>query len=201
MIAYLLQGIGYGFVGAAQPGPFQAFIISQTLRIGWRRGLPAAFAPLISDGPIIVLVVLVLNQVPASMVRLLHFASAAFLAYLAWGAFRRCRGSPMEADTRESGQQGLLKAVLMNLLNPSPYIYWSLVAGPTFLAGWRSAPVNGIGFLAGFYATLVGTLAAIIVVFGVARRLGPQLTRTLLGASAIALVCFAAYQLRLGLEG
>jgi threonine/homoserine/homoserine lactone efflux protein len=55
MWLYILQGIGYGFAAAAQPGPFQTYLISQTLIKGWKPTLPAAFAPFLSDGPIIAL--------------------------------------------------------------------------------------------------------------------------------------------------
>jgi len=60
MLVYVMQGIGYGFAAAVQPGPFQTYITAQTLSSGWRNTLPAALAPLISDGPIIALVLLVL---------------------------------------------------------------------------------------------------------------------------------------------
>ena len=199
VITYIVQGIGYGFAGASQPGPFQTYLIGQTLKNGWRRSLPMALAPLFSDGPIIILVLLVLSQLPASMLRLLHGASGLFLLYLAWDAFAsRRRGTGVPAA---SGNPGFLKAVFMNLISPGPYIYWSLVAGPTFLAGWRAAPAGGIGFLLGFYGTLVGTFGAVIVVFGTARRLGPKVTRGLLGASALALAGFGGYQLWLGVAG
>jgi threonine/homoserine/homoserine lactone efflux protein len=87
----------------------------------------------------------------------------------------------------------------MNALSPGPYLYWSLVTGPILLAGWRQAPINGVGFLISFYAAIVFTLIAIIVVFGTARRFGPRVNRVLLGVSAIALVGFGMYQLWLGL--
>ncbi|MBK7455571.1 MAG: hypothetical protein IPJ46_18150 [Anaerolineales bacterium] len=43
------SGIGYGLAAASQPGPFQTYLISQTLTRGWKRTLPAALAPLVSD--------------------------------------------------------------------------------------------------------------------------------------------------------
>jgi hypothetical protein len=87
----------------------------------------------------------------------------------------------------------------MNALSPGPYLFWSLVTGPILLAGWRQAPALGVGFLIAFYATMVASLAAIILVFGIARSLGPRLTHFLLGSSAIALLGFGLYQLTLGL--
>ncbi len=200
MIAYLLQGIGYGFAGAAQPGPFQAYIVSLALRNGWRRTLITALAPLLSDGPIILLVLLVLNQLSPALLRPLHLASGLFLGYLAWNAGRRWRNAGAVSNhVAHSSRHGFLGAVVMNLLSPGPYIFWSLVAGPTFLAGWRHSPAHGIGFIGGFYAALVGTFAATIIIFGTARQLGDRVVRLMLGLAVLALAGFALYQLWLGM--
>jgi hypothetical protein len=89
----------------------------------------------------------------------------------------------------------------MNFLSPGPYIYWSLVTGPILLKGWREIPGNGIGFLAGFYVTIISTLVGIILLFGFAREMGPKVNRALIGISVIALFCFGLYQLWLGITG
>lgn len=200
MPVYVIQGIGYGFAAAVQPGPFQTYIVTQTLNNGWRNTLLAAFAPLISDGPIIVLVLLVLSQVPAWMQRFLYVASGLFVLYLAVNAFigwRNFETAGMAAPP--SSQQSLFRAAAMNVLSPGPYIYWSLVTGPVLLAGWREAPANGIGFLIGFYVAMIITSAGIIVLFGTARRLGPKVNRAMLGMSVVALACFGFYQLWRGI--
>ncbi len=202
MWSYLLQGIGFGLAAAAQPGPFQTYLVSQTLLKGWQRTLPAAFAPLISDGPIILLCLFVLSQVPAWMQRILYFAGGLFILYLAFGAYKAWRDFAPSLPAPESGaQQSVLKAALMNALNPSPYIYWTLVTGPILLRGWRETPLHGIGFLAGFYVTIVLSLMGIILVFGTAQRFGPKVNRALLGVSAVALLCFGVYQMWLGVVG
>jgi threonine/homoserine/homoserine lactone efflux protein len=199
---YVIQGIGYGFAAAVQPGPFQTYIISQTLNNGWRRTLPAAFAPLISDGPIIVLVLLVLSQVPDWLQQFLYIASGLFILYLAWSVFTAWRNfNPMDLVTAQASQQSVLRAAMMNALSPGPYIYWSLVTGPILLTGWREAPINGIGFLVGFYLAIIVSLGGIILLFGTARQLGPKVNRALLGISAVALVCFGLHQLWQGISG
>ncbi len=197
---YLMQGIGYGFAAAVQPGPFQTYLISQTLRNGWRQTLPAALAPLISDGPIIIATLVVLSQVPAWFERVLYIAGGLFIFYLAYSAFVAWRNFD-EAGivTHSVSRQSAVRAAMMNALSPGPYLYWSLVTGPILLAGWRQAPVNGVGFLVSFYATMVLSLSVIVVVFGTARQLGPKVNRVLLGVSAIALAGFGIYQLWLGL--
>jgi threonine/homoserine/homoserine lactone efflux protein len=199
---YIIQGIGFGFAAAVQPGPFQTYIISQTLNSGWRRTLPAVFAPLISDGPIIVLVLLVLSQVPDWFQRALYVAGGLFILFLALNAFRGWRNfDPAGGGSSQSGSESLFKAAMMNVLSPGPYIFWSLVTGPILLAGWRQAPTNGLGLLAGFYLAMILGLGGIITVFATARHLGPRVNRILLGISALALFGFGLFQLWRGFLG
>ncbi len=198
MWVYLLQGVTYGLAGAATPGPLQTFFIAQTVKHGWRRTLPAALAPLLSDAPIVLLVLFVLSRVPNSFQRILHLVSGLFILYLARGAYIAWRDYDPADLARPVSDRTLLKATAMNLINPNPYIYWSLVAGPAFLAGWHETPAYGIGFLVSFYATLVSGFALTILLFGTAQRLGPRVSRALLGVSAVALAGFGLYQLWLG---
>jgi threonine/homoserine/homoserine lactone efflux protein len=201
MWVYLVQGIGYGFAASVQPGPFQTWLISQTLSRGWKRALLAALAPLLSDGPIIALALLVLSRLPAWLERTLYIAGGLFILYLALSAVRAWQRYDAAAII-EAGpvQYNVLKAALMNALSPGPYLYWSLVTGPILLSGWHRAPINGIAFLVGFYATMVASLAILIIVIGTMRRLGPKVNRALLGLSALLLIGFGVYQLWLGLS-
>ena len=198
---YILQGIGYGLAAAAQPGPFQTYLISQTLLKGWRQALPAALAPLVSDGPTIAICLLVLSQVPPWLQRFLYIAGGLFLLYLAYGAYKSWKNLDLNIPIVETAtQQSIFKAALINMLNPNPYIFWSLVTGPILVTGWRETPVYGIGFITGFYLTLILGFSTIIIVFGSARQLGPRVNRALLGISAIALFCFGLIQLWLGIK-
>ena len=201
MLVTIFQGIGYGFTGAVQPGPFQTYLISQSLQRGWRRTLYAALAPLISDGPIIVLAVSVLTRLPMAWERVLHTVGGAFVLTLAWGAFRSWRDFDLADPVADSGVagQGILKAALMNVLSPGPYLFWGLVTGPILLAAWRESPLRAAGFLVGFYGTMVTSLAALIVLFSTARRLGPRVTRAMVGMSAVTLTCFGVFQIWQGL--
>lgn len=199
MWTYVLLGIGYGFAAAMQPGPLQTYLISQALLKGWQKSLPSALAPLISDGPIIALCLLVLSQVPIAFQRFLYIAGGSFVLYLAYGTYRSWRNFDPHLPASESSTRGsLLKAALTNTLAPGAYLFWTLVTGPILIRGWRETPLNGISLLLGFYVTMVLSLVGIIVLFGSARQLGPRVSRILLGISAVALFCFGLYQLWLG---
>jgi threonine/homoserine/homoserine lactone efflux protein len=196
-----LQGVTFGFAAAVQPGPFQTYLITQTLSNGWRRTLPAVLAPLLSDGPVLALVLLVLSRVPDRVIQLLHLAGGAFVIYLAVGAFRAWQQFDTQRASPQSSQQSLFKAAFVNLLNPNPYLFWSLVGGPLLLAGWRETPANGIGLLLGFYITIIGSMAIGVVLLSTTGRLGPKVNRVLLGVSALALFGMGIYQIWLGASG
>jgi threonine/homoserine/homoserine lactone efflux protein len=203
ILPFLLQGIGYGFSAAVQPGPFQTYLISQTLLNGWRRTLIAALAPLVSDVPIILSVLLVLTRVPAAFRLALQLAGGVFILYLAGGALRAWRRFDVAAPPAAAagaGAQSLLRAALMNLLNPNPWIFWSLVTGPILIRAWGEAPGKGIAFLAGFYGAMIACLALIIIIFGTARQLGPRVSRAAIGISAVTLAGFGIFQIIKGLS-
>jgi threonine/homoserine/homoserine lactone efflux protein len=196
MLHYLVVGITFAFAAAVQPGPLQTYLISQSLSRGYRHTLPAAFSPLISDGPIIVLVLFLLSNLPRWLVNVLQLAGGFFLFYLAINAWKTWRDyDARKAVEVQPGHQTLLKATLVNVLNPNPYLGWSLVMGPLLLNAWRETPVDGIVLLVAFYATLVASLIGTVILFSTARNLGPRVSRVLIGISAIALACFAFYEL------
>jgi threonine/homoserine/homoserine lactone efflux protein len=202
MIPYLLQGISYGFAAAVQPGPLQAYIVLQALRNGWRRTLVFALVPLLSDLPIISLVIFVLAAIPHAWIAALQIAGGVFLLYLAANAVRAARNLPQNAEAeRESRPRGLLPAVLINLLNPNPYLFWGTVTGPILLSGWRESPVNGAGLLAGFYITMILFNAVLILTVSAAHRFNPRVRRVLMILSAIGLAVFGVYQLWTGMSG
>jgi threonine/homoserine/homoserine lactone efflux protein len=196
MLHYLLIGFTFAFAAAIQPGPFQAYVISQTLSSGWRRTWPAVFAPLLSDVPIAIIALGVLNLATAWLLSALQCAGGLYLLYLAAQAFRAWRGHA--ARQRLESRSTLFKAATVNLLNPNPYLAWSLVMGPLFLRAWQEAPRNAAALLLGFYATLIATMMGMILLFGAAAGLGAKVNRILVGFSIIALVLFACYELWLG---
>jgi len=201
LIIYLLQGFTLAVSAAIMPGPFQAFLLSQAVRVGWKRTLPAAFAPLMSDGPIIALVLLVLTYTPQWFLLGLRMAGGLFILYLGRGALMALKKQDSTIKPAlDAGRQSLIKAAILNFLNPNPYIFWSVVAGPIMLTGWRKAPGLAIGFISSFYITFIGTTAVLILVFASAGRLDPRVNRALNGLAAFALFVFGLYQIVSGVR-
>lgn len=196
MLEYLLLGGGFGFAAVVQPGPLQAFLLARTASEGWRRTLPAAFAPVVSDGPIAALVLLVVGQLPAHGQQLLRAGGGALLLYLARAAFRETRTTPGTTQSaRATSPRTLLQATTVNLLNPNPYIGWALVMGPAAVAAWRQSAVHVLVLVVAFYGVMVVGLAAFIVLASTARLLPPKGQRALALASAGVLGALGVYQL------
>ena len=200
MLTYVSAGIIYAFAAVVQPGPFITYLLSQSVIHGWKRILPAALAPLLSDVPIVVVVLLVLGNVPQGFQRVLQVAGGGFLIYLAWSAFGTWRHNQAGGVTTIAPQvhQSLFKAVTVNLLNPNPYIGWSLVMGPLLLQAWHEGGYLAIMLLVAFYGTMVTLLAVAIILFGTAGNLSPRVSRALIGISALGLAAFGCIQLWLG---
>jgi threonine/homoserine/homoserine lactone efflux protein len=195
------QGLTLGFSAAASPGPFQAFLLARASRVGIRRTLPLALAPLVSDVPIVALVLLALSRVPEGFLRALEVAGGALLLWLARGSWRATGKATPSAPPAGDGAGAFLQAVLVNATGPGPWIFWSTVCGPILSEAWRAGTAGAIAFLVGFYAMLVGGKAALVAVFGLAGRIGPRTARALGLASAALMAGMGALQLWRGLTG
>ena len=200
MLPFLLQGLTLGFAAGAQPGPFQTYLISQTLSQGWRRTWIAAFGPLVSDGPIVALVLLLLSQIPDWFQQVLQIVGGLFVLYLASGAYKAWKNfTPDLVTTPRTGPRNLLRAALMNALSPGPYLFWSLVIGPLIVTTWRENSSNALSIVLGFYSAMVGLNMAVVLLFGQAVHFGNKVRKAMLGLSVLALAGFGVYQLWQGI--
>ncbi len=197
MLQSILFAGGYAFAAGLQPGPLQAFLLSRTFATGWKRTLPAALAPLLSDGPIALVVLLVVGQLSLRAQQGLRMAGGVLLLYLAWTAFRQTRNDA-RPDASGSAPRTLFQAVLVNLLNPNAYLGWAFILGPALLTAWHRRPAEGIALLVTFYGVLVTTTAAFVVLAGTARFLSPRARRALLQISALVLAGLGIYLLIAG---
>jgi len=202
MLEYLLLGGGFAFAAAIQPGPLQVFLFSSVAQRGWKRTLPASFAPMLSDGPIALLVLLVLTRVPVVMSSFLQVAGGVLLLYFAWSSFRQWK-QHMGTFESDDGKvpNTLFQAVAVNILNPNPYLGWSLILGPAVLRAWSESPSNAVALILAFYATMAAVMALTIILFGTTSFLGPRARRSLILVSAITLAILGLYQLLSGILG
>ena len=194
MVNNILIGISYALSAGLQPGPLQAFFLAKVAEQGWRRTLPAAFAPLISDGPIALVSILLLNILPETFRNLLQLAGGFLLLFFAWNAFRNWREDQLvNFGESESTPKTVFQAALINLLNPNPYLGWSLVMGPAVVAAWAKSPATAVSLLLAFYITMIITSMVMIYLMGRALLLDPGARKVMNLISALLLVGLGLY--------
>ena len=203
--SFFWQGAALGLSAAATPGSLQTLLISETLLGGFKRGARITLAPLITDAPIIIAVLLILNQVPPAVLRLLSIAGGLFVLYLAWSLLKQWQRSPQAAATASGAQpigwKGLWRAAIVNWLNPNPYLFWTLVGGPTLIAALNQSLAYAAAFLVGMYGVFIAGMLIIVAVFHFARNLGPRMVRGMLLISIGVLTLLGVVLLAQGLLG
>jgi threonine/homoserine/homoserine lactone efflux protein len=200
MLTALFAGLSIGLGSGVAPGPLTGLAISTTLRSGLGPGLRIAVAPLISDSVIIVLSLTLVSQLPDVAITILGIVGAivvaAFGIEILWSA-HKMRNSELnmgsQKPTRLQKLPVIAQGVLINFLNPAPWIFW-ITAGSTILIGfWRESPTQAFVFIFAFYFSLVG--AKVVIVFALAasaHRMSARTYRLILTASGILLLVTAA---------
>jgi threonine/homoserine/homoserine lactone efflux protein len=189
-------GAGFAIAAALQPGPLQAFLFSRVAQQGWKKTLPAALAPVMSDGPIALVTLVILNQLPEVMTRLLQLGGGFLLLYLAWSSLKQWRAAPKPIIAEDGSiPQTMFQAALVNLLNPNPYLGWSLVLGPAAIAAWAITPIRAVALVGSFYFTIVLGTMGVVMLFGLTGFLSDERRHSLILISAIILAALGGYQL------
>lgn len=163
------------------PGTGVLFTVSAGLFLGKRASLYAALGCTLGILPHLLASILglaALMHVSALAFHLLKLAGAAYMLYLAWATWRE-RGSLSLDTPGESGAGRIvLRAVLMNVLNPKLTIFF-LAYLPQFIVADAGAPlVQMLGLSAVFMAMTL----AVFVVYGL---LAHAAQRAILGSPRV----------------
>lgn len=167
---FLSAGIVLGLSAGFSPGPLTTLVISQALQHGTKEGLKVALAPGLTDLPIILVSVFALTRLSnfKGVLGLISIIGGLFLVYLAYLSFATDK---VDADPKATEPRSFGKGTLVNIFNPSPYVFWMTVGAPTVVAAWAQGPVTAAGFLAGFYGCLIGAKMSLAVIAARSRQL------------------------------
>jgi threonine/homoserine/homoserine lactone efflux protein len=170
VVTFLFSGIVYGASAGISPGPLLALVIRESLAGGWRAGLRAALAPLITDLPIVVLSLILLSRLPSRTVfpGIIALAGALFLIYL---GVETIRSATHEATSTEVSRRSLSKAIVTNILSPHPYMFWLLVGAPTTLRAAEERLAYAAAFIIGFYLLLIGSKITVALLAGKSKQI------------------------------
>ncbi|WP_094300820.1 LysE family transporter, partial [Imhoffiella purpurea] len=165
---YLATGILLGISAGLAPGPLLALVISETLRHDARAGVRVAFAPLLTDLPVILVTWVILSRLAGldAVLGLISLAGGAFVFSMGYESLR-VRG--LEVRSLAIPSRSLTKGVLANVLSPHPYLFWFSVGGPIIREAADSNPVSPWLFLLSFYLLLIGSKVLLAVLAGRSR--------------------------------
>ena len=168
IISFLALAATIGITGALQPGPLLALIISQSIRYGAKEGAKVAFAPLITDAPIIIVVLFILSKISQSniIVGIISIFGSFYLAYLAYSNFRI---KTVKVSLKNVAPQSLKKGIITNFLNPAVYIFWSTLGAAMISKAMQISPVMPFFYLIVSYGVFVSGNIAIAVMIGKSR--------------------------------
>jgi threonine/homoserine/homoserine lactone efflux protein len=163
MIEYLGSGTLLGLASGFAPGPLLVLVVSETLRHDIRAGIKVAIAPLITDVPIIVVSLMVLN-------RLAHFKTilggvsilgGLFILYLGYDSIKT---KGLEFSLSPISRNSFKKGVITNALNPHPYIFYMTVGAPIIFKAINQNFFSALSFIGSFLLFLVGSKVILAVV-------------------------------------
>ena len=207
MFELILRGIGIGFSGATLPGPFQTYTINNSLALGWRKSIILILVPVLTDIPLIVLVVILRGSIPDFIIRVLQFAGGVILLWIAWGAWKEWRKvakrtSAVNLPAADVPRlQILQRGVMIGLLSPGPYLFWGTINGPILIKALQNSVWHGTAFLLGFYGTFGFLIALSVLISDRLGHISPRITRGLILMTIIILLVFSSSLIFQGLSG
>ena len=193
MLTLFALGVAIGFVAGVSPGPVLTLVVTETLRGGWVRGAAVAAGPLLADGPIILLALGLLGQLPGGLIPSISLVGGLFLLYLAaMNAWRARRASTLQL-TAGSARRGLMTGLAARGLSPHPYLFWFLIGGPILITAAQDGWHTVLAFLVGYYLAVVGSNVGLAAV--IHRWLGSASQRVYRGVLVLSSAILAGYGL------
>jgi len=185
----LVLGISIGFGAGISPGPLLTLVIATALRSGFLAGARVAGSPLITDGPIILISVVLLTSLPDPIQTAISAAGALFVIYLGIHTMRDSRNARFGSTDTNLARQDVIKGALVNLLSPHPWLFWIGVGAPILTTAWEKSAVNASAFVIGFYLLLIGSKIGLAALTAAGRsRLTVERYRQILLVAGVLLV-------------
>ena len=168
MVNFLAMGSILGLSAGFAPGPLLTLVISETLQHDIRAGVKVALAPMITDLPIIMLTLFILVKLSGfhRVLGIISCMGGLFVLYLGWQSIVT---KGVELNLQGTRPKSLAKGIIVNTLNPHPYLFWFGVGGPTVTKAMNLGMVAPLLFIGSFYVLLVGSKILIAVLVGKSR--------------------------------
>lgn len=165
MYTALLVGVMFGLSAGFSPGPLMTLVVTQTLQHNTREGVVVAAAPILTDAPIILISFFILNEL-STLEPVLGFIASVGGLYVLYLSYETVTTAPVRVETSLIQPRSLRKGVLVNALNPHPYLFWATVGAPLILRAHQNNPIAPWLFILSFYCFLIGSKVFTALIVG-----------------------------------
>jgi threonine/homoserine/homoserine lactone efflux protein len=157
----IILGLSAGFA----PGPLLTLVISETLQHDIKSGVKVALAPIVTDLPIIIFTLFILNELSNFhyILGIISLTGGFFILYM---GYKNMRSKGREINLQETKSKPLIKGILANTLNPHPYLFWLSVGAPTMTKAMSLNITAPLAFIGSFYTLLVGAKILLAIMVG-----------------------------------
>ena len=193
VLGLALAGIALGIIEGIKPGPLLTMVIRETLTGGLRAGVRTAAAPIFTDGPLIIVSILLANWV-ADEPAILCAISILGAGFLAWMGIECFGIEPPNPDVQVIEVTGSFRrGVLTNLFNPNVYIFWFLIGGPLMASVASEEPIAPVAYAISFLLSVILVKVVIAYFFDRTRgSLSKRAYRYALSFCGIGMLAFSA---------
>ncbi len=158
-------GIVLGLSAGFAPGPLLTLVISETLQHDIKAGVKVALAPIATDLPIIILTVFILAKLSnfRGMLGAISLAGGILILYM---GYKGIRAGGVEFRLSKENPRSWTKGMIVNALNPHPYLFWLTVGAPIIAKAANQGILVPSAFIASFYVFLVGSKIGLAILVG-----------------------------------
>jgi threonine/homoserine/homoserine lactone efflux protein len=138
--SFLWKGILLGLHAGISPGPVTTLLITESLLHGRRAGMRIAFVPVLTDLPVIGVIIPLLYYLTFDALAVIGIISMVGAVILCGLSYESLSVTESRYEQGKVARISLLKAVGVNFFNPNLYLYWITICGPLAVSalsyGW-----------------------------------------------------------------
>lgn len=198
LVTTILTAFVLGLFAGLAPGPYTTMVAGTALERGFKAGAVLALTPLITDIPPLLFSAFLLEHLGWTALTVLGIVGGAVILVVGVRFLRGHKkgaliaappveGDPQPPRRRQSAQVG--HVIVSTLVNPSPWVFWLVVASPLLLRAWNRSATEGLLFVAVLFTTNISTASSLAWIASHSRKLlNPDWQRRALKLVGVALV-------------
>ncbi|MDR1269749.1 MAG: LysE family transporter [Planctomycetaceae bacterium] len=168
--SFLWKGILLGIHAGISPGPVTTLLVTESLLHGRRAGMKIAFVPVLTDLPVVAVIIPLLYYLTFDATTVIAVISMVGALILCGFSYESFSVTESRYERGEVSRISLWKAVGMNFFNPNLYIYWITICGPLAVSGLYRGWATMFLFLATFYISITSVKLGLSLTVGSVRH-------------------------------